>query len=770
VELLDLSGTKVEEVFEPAGNVDGIIVAEVLAIVDHPNADNLTLVDVRTSPDDQQRVVCGAKNFAVGDKVPLATVGAHLPGMEITERKIRGEISRGMLCSASELGVSRDHAGILVLPPDATPGENVAKLLQLDDTTIELEITPNRPDCMSMVGVAREVGALLGHEVVYPPTEVETSAPVTSTVTVDIKDPSGCPRYVARYIEGVTVAPSPVWLATRLLRAGIRPVSNVVDITNYVMLEMGQPLHAFDAAKIKDQKIVVRRAKSGERFTTLDGVERTMHPDDVMIADPSHALAIGGVMGGADSEISDDTTAVILEAAYFDAASVALTARRQLLRTEASARFERGADPDAPPVTAGRAARLFAEIAGGRVAPEVTDSYPQPIERPRVLLRPLRTTKVLGIEVSPERQAEVLRSIELSVRETDGGLDVDIPGFRPDLRREADLIEEVARLVGFDHLPATLPPGRVGLLERDQLVERSVRRTLVALGLQEAWTSSFVSMDDLQKLGRSERLVQVANPMTEDERALRPSLLPGLLKAASRNFAHRAPRVALFEIARIYEPTDDLLPLEPVMLGAVFGGTEDPKSWRGDERPWDFFSAKGVLEHLFDLAGIDQFTVNAATGSPFHPTRAAQIEVAGARVGAIGELHPEVCERFDVPEKTVVFELALAAFLGALPDRIQVQEIPRFPSALIDIAVVVDESVAARDVEDAIRAAGAQEVANVRLFDLYRGDQVPAGKKSLAFALELRDPAKTLTESEIVSVRDRVVAALHGAFQAELRA
>ncbi|HET7482461.1 MAG TPA: phenylalanine--tRNA ligase subunit beta, partial [Actinomycetota bacterium] len=772
VDLLDLSGTKVEEVIAPTDPISGVVVAEILQIVDHPNADNLTLVDVETSPGEQQRVVCGARNISVGDKVPLATVGAHLPGLDITERKIRGEVSRGMLCSAQELGVARDHSGILVLPGDAGLGEDVSKLLQLDDTMIELEITPNRPDCMSMLGIAREVGALLGHEVTVPPTDVAYDESLASPVSVDIRDPERCPRYVATYIEGVRVAPSPLWMAARLLRAGIRPISNIVDVTNYVMLELGQPLHAFDATKIHDRKIVVRRAKSGERFTTLDDVERTMHEDDVMIADPRHALGIGGVMGGADSEISSDTTNVILEAAYFDPVAISMTARRQLLRTEASARFERGADPEAPPRAAARAARLMVELAGGRVAKEVTDEYPREITRHRIVLRPRRTNAVLGIEVSPQRQVEVLRSIDLEVNETGGNdIEVVVPGFRPDLRREADLIEEVARLAGFDHLPSTLPPGRVGGLDRAQEVDRTIRRFLVAQGLQEAWTSAFVSAPDLAKLERTgDNLVEIGNPMSEDERALRPSLLPGLLRAAAHNVAHGARSVALFEISRIYEPTDDRLPLEPTMLGGLFAGSARPKGWRDPERSWDFFGAKGVLEALLDRLGISSFEVSAATGAPFHPTRAAHILLGGARVGAIGELHPDVCDRFDVPEATVVFELSVAAIVAALPERVQTVEVPRFPPALIDIAVVVDAHIPAREVATAIEAAGAPEVTGVRLFDLYAGDQIAEGKKSIAFALELRDPDKTLTDEAALAIRDRVVSALRDAFEAELRA
>ena len=769
-ELLDISGTKVEEVFRPEGEIRGVVVAEVLEISEHPNADNLTLVDVKTGDDSDQRVVCGAKNFAVGDRVPLATVGAQLPGMEITERKIRGQVSRGMLCSASELGVSRDASGILVLAPDAPLGEDVSSLLELDDTTIELEITPNRPDCMSMIGVAREVGALLGHEVTYPDMTVETSSELASPVEVDIRDPHGCPRFVARYVDGVTIGPSPSWMASRLLRAGIRPISNVVDVTNYVMLELGHPLHAFNAAQIHNQKIVVRKAKGGERFTTLDGVERTMHQDDVMVADPKRAIGIGGVMGGEDSEISPDTTAVILECAYFDPATIALTARRQLLRTEASARFERGMSPEAPPVSISRAARLIKELAGGTVSETVVDAYPVEIARHRITLRPQRTDALLGIPIAPESQAQFLRSIELPVEEKDGVLEVEVPGFRPDLTREADLIEEVARLASFDRLPATLPPGRIGALEPEQILDRNVRRILSSLGMHEAWTSSFMSASDAEALQLTATPVRLSNPMSEEESLLRTSLLPGLLKAAARNSAHRAEGMALFEIARIYEDGGETLPQEATMLAGVFSGSRAPKSWNGAEQRWDFFSVKGVLEALYGTLGLEAPRFFASAGGAFHQTRGASLVSGSVPIGAFGELDPRLCDKIGVPEGTVVFELSFASIVAQIPPRVRAEEVPRLPATYIDLAVVLDAAIPSDKVTDVVRKAGEPEVVAVRLFDLYEGGQIAEGKKSLAFSLELRVPDKTVTDEEALAVRDRIVNALAERVGAQLRA
>jgi len=764
VELLDFSGTKVEGVTTPSDDVSGVVVAEVLNIEDHPNADTLTLVDVRTE-DGEQRVVCGARNFSVGDRVPLARVGARLPGMDITERKIRGEVSRGMLCSGAELGVSRDHSGILVLSPDADLGADIVPTLGLDDTQLELEITLNRPDCMSILGVAREIAALTGKKLRRPEVKLEASSDVSSPVSVKIEDPRACPRFVARFIEGIKIGPSPQWMARRLLACGVRPISNVVDITNYVLLELGHPLHAFDADHVANQAIVVRRARKGERFKTLDGVERELEPDDLLITDGSKPIGLAGIIGGEESEVSDSTTNVLLECAYFDPDTIAFTARRQNLRTEASARFERGMDFEMAPVASARAAQLMVELSGGRVSATLVDEYPQRIERRRIRLRPASTDKLLGITIPPAEQAERLRSIEMTVGDSTGALDVVVPTFRPDVTREVDLIEEVGRLHGFHELPSTLPKGAAGGLERDQRAERSLRHVLADLGVYEVVTPSLISPEDIERLELDEsnparRMVEVANPMVEDERAMRTTLLPSVLKAVALNQAQRAQGVALFEIARIYEPMHDVLPQEGLVLAGAFSGLRSEQEWTGPARQWDFFGVKGILEAAFDGLGLESPLFAPAKGKPFHPTRAATVSLGSAPLGALGELHPDVCARFDVAERTLAFELSLAPVFEALPERVQLREPSRYPATFIDLAVVVDDAVASAKVRDVIAGAGAPEVVSVRLFDVYKGQQVGEGKKSLAFALELRAEEGTMTDDEALKVRDRILPAL----------
>ena len=774
-EMLDVSGTKVERIHRPGEGISGVTVALVAEIDPHPNADNLTLVTVATE-DGSQRVVCGARNFAVGDKVALARVGATLPDMTITERKIRGEVSAGMLCSAAELGMSKDHSGLLVLPADLELGADVVRSLGLDDSIFELEITPNRPDCMSVVGVAREVAALTGAELRLPDAGVTADDALAAPVTVTIDDATGCPRFVARYLTGITVGPSPRWMTARLVASGVRPVSNVVDVTNYVLMELGHPLHAYDATEVPDGRIVVRRARPGETLTTLDGVDRTLHPDDLVIAGRDEVLGIAGVMGGAGSEVSDETADVILECAYFDHASIAYTSRRHGLRSEASARFERGMDPEMPPVAAARAARLLTEVATARVSAEVVDEYPAPVERASITLRPAQTSKLLGADVPPDRQARHLRSIGIEVTEGDDGLvHARIPSFRPDLTREVDLVEEVIRLYGIDKVASTLPPGRAGRLDEVQRFDRALRRTLASLGVTEAWTESFLGPNELDDLGLAadhpaRSLVRLANPLLEERPGMRTTLLPGLLRSVARNVAHRADGVALFEVARVYEPTGGELPLEAHVLAAVFCGQRRPQEWSAAAAPWDFFAAKGLLEAALRTLGLPAPELAPAEGMPFHPTRGATVSVAGKTAGAFGELHPDVCERFDVLEGTVAFELSLAPLVDALPPRVKVEDLPKFPPLLIDLAVVVDEPVPAAAVLEIVREAGAPEVASARPFDLYRGDQIAAGKKSLAFALEIRAGDRTLTDEEALAVRDRIVAMLGERLGAELRA
>jgi phenylalanyl-tRNA synthetase beta chain len=772
VELLDNSGSKVEVVHQGQGSLGGVIVAEVLDIKPHPNADNLTLVQV-TSGDGAEHVVCGAHNFSTGDKVPYATVGARLGDMTISERKIRGAVSRGMLCSPGEMGISKDHSGILVLPSDTPLGEELVSVLDLDATVLELEITPNRGDCMGMIGIAREVAALLGNELLVPQIDRRETGP-PSPVRVEIEDEVGCPRYVARYLEGVAIAPSPLEISKRLMSAGIRPISNVVDVTNYVMTETGQPLHAFAGTGISDHRIIVRRAHGGEKLTTLDGLARDLHDDDLLICDPRGPLAFAGLMGGEESEVSDDTTTVILESASFEPATIALMSRRHLLRTEASARFERGTDVNGLEYAAARACDLMTRYAGAQVSPDVTDVYPTRVEPRTITLRPQRTSAIVGLNLRSDVQARHLGSIGLEVTEDQGALNVIVPTFRRDLVREIDLVEEVARLAGFDRITSTIPPGRTGELTRVQETERRLKRILSGLGVMEAWTPAWTSEKMLDAFNLpgdhpARRFIRIANPMTEDEAGMRTTLLPSLLKSVAHNAAHRTDSIALFEMARVYEPGGGDLPQEASILSAAFAGKREFKTWNSPEREWDFSSAKGILEATLEALGA-RAEFSHISGLPFHLSRAAQVRLNERNIGALGEIHPDVCEAFGLPERTIAFEIALAPVYAAMSDRVTVEDIGRFPPTLIDLAIVVRDEVAAGEVQSLVERLGRPEVARVRLFDMYRGDQIESGHKSLAYALELRVPDRTLTDEEALAVRDRIVKGLAERTGARLRA
>lgn len=483
---------------------------------------------------------------------------------------------------------------------------------------------------------------------------------------------------------------------------------------------------------------------------------------------------MAGLMGGADSEVSAATTSVTLESACFDPATIAYMSRRHLLRSDASARFERGTDPEGVRYAAQRAAQMIAQHAGARVSGEVADAYPSPVEPARIRLRPRRTNAIVGAEIRRDLQASTLRSIGLDVDEQADALEVTVPTFRPDLRREIDLVEEVARLVGFESIPSTIPPGRSGALSARQSAERKLQTTLIGLGLHEAWTPTFASEKDLDDLllppeHPARRMVRLANPMSADETGLRTTLLPGLLRSLARNFAHEAHSAALFETSRVFEPTGEELPREAPVVAVVCSGSRRPKGWGWPGEPWDFFGLKGLLEALLAGLGISGVTFAPVEGAPFHPTRTARVERSGITIGALGEVHPDVCERFSVPEGTVAWELALSALLAARPGPPRVQELPKFPPVYIDLAVVVDDSVPAEEVENSIVEAGRPEVTDVRLFDLYRGDQIERGKKSLAFALEIRSPDRTMTDEEAAAVRDRVVARLAEQTGARLR-
>ena len=750
---LPIAGLQVEEVLRTGAGIEGVVVGKVLDIEEIPGATKIIWVTADAG-DGPRGIACGARNFAKGDLVPVALPGAKLPnGMEIGRREMYGRTSDGMLCSAKELAIADDHSGIFVLPDDLKLGQDVREALALDDEILDIDITPNRPDLLSIVGVAREVAALYGLPLtVADPAPREEGPPAAELASVTIEDSKGCPRYLARVITGVSSGPSPWWMRRRLLACGQRPISGPVDVTNFVLLERGHPLHAFDLAKLRGRAIVVRKPRKGEAtFVTLDGVERRLTKDDVAICDAEGPVAVAGIMGGADSEIGDTTTEILLESAYFAPERIGPTARRLGLRTEASVRFERGADPEGVPAAAARAAQLLAEVAGGTVARGAIDVYPKPVKARPIRLRVARTNALLGVSIPGADMAADLASLGCSIdSQTRTGLKVTPPTFRPDLRTEVDLVEEVARRYSYDRIPLTLPSsGRAGGATREQLLRRLARRLLLGSGLNEAVTLSMLPPKLPDVLGLSpdhlwRRGLVIANPLSEEESVLRTSLIPGLLLAAAKNVARRNTSVALFEIGTAFLPSGAELPDEPMRAAWLYTGPA-PTGWHGPQRDLDFFDAKGALDRLVEGLGVAGVGVVAGAAESMHPGRCASILLNGAEIGVVAELHPRVGRALDLPARVAVAEVDLEPLLAAARESAP-GELPRFPAVARDLAVLIPEETPAAEVERIVRDAAGPLLEEVSVFDVYRGVE---GSVSLAFSLSFRDPQRTLTDAEV---------------------
>jgi phenylalanyl-tRNA synthetase beta chain len=764
-EKLTAAGMKVEKVHRLGEGVEGIIVAEVTEVRPHPNADKLSVVRVRTGCMDAS-VVCGASNYKVGDKVPMAQPGSRLPGVaEIEARKFRGVFSEGMLCSARELGIGDDHSGIVILGPDAVVGTDASEVLGLGDVVLELEINPNRPDAMGLLGIAREVAACTGaklkdvsHLFGFP----TGSAKTEELVEVEIVDPEGCSRYMARVIEGVSPAASPMWAQRRLAMAGIRPISAVVDATNYAMLVTAHPLHAFDLDKVAGPKILVRRAAPGEELVSIDGVTRALEGDDLVIADESKPIALAGVMGGIDSEVTDSTTRVILESASFEPRSIFRTSRRLGLRSEASARFERGVDADGVAQASELAAALIAEWAGGRVAAGVVDVFPKPIEREVVGLRPEQARALLGADLSEEQIIDALIRLGLNPVRDNGSVLATVPSYRVDLRLEEDLIEEVARVIGYDQIPARLPSGeRAGKLSDEEKLIRKIKRVLTGAGLFEARTSSLIGPADLARIDVPlDAATKISNPISQDESVLRTSLIPGLINSAGLNFSRRAGDVRLFEIGKTFHPEGAGQPREALRLAMFLGGSV-PQQWHTGSRELDFFDLKGALELVLRTLRVKGVTFEERHEVPFHPTRAAGVFSAdGVRLGLFGEMDPQAADRAGLPARVSLGEFDLEALLTLAGPTPAPEQGGKYPAVLLDVAFVLPDHVQSAAVLSTAEEAGGELLESVRLIDVYRGEQVGEGRKSMAFALTFRSPERTLNEGEAIAARDAIAAAV----------
>lgn len=826
-ERVTLGGLEVEGFESQAQGLDGVVVARVSQKEAHPKADRLSCCWIDAGEPEPLPVVCGAKNFQVGDTVALAKVGAKLVGgLEIKEAKLRGAPSRGMLCSERELGLSENHDGIWVLEgkaADAPLGTPLAKALGRDDVILEIGVTPNRPDALSHVGLAREVAAIFGVRMrVIAPTCAERGGPVDDLATVEIEDSAGCPRYGCRVVEGVKVGPSPDWLVARLDACGVRSINNVVDITNFVMMERGLPMHAFDMDRIARHRdrcaVTVRSARAGEALVTLDGKERKLSPSDLVIADPQKAIALAGVMGGAETEVGESTTRILLEAAYFEPSRIRRSARMHGIHSEASHRFERGCDPNGVRVALDRAASMLAELGGGTVARGAIDVYPKKIEPRIVALRPKRAASLLGIPskmVGETAASKLLLSLGLEVAGREGdALRFRIPTFRPDLEREVDLIEELLRLIGYDKVETTLPArtGEAkGLYDTERhRVQGLMRVALEAAGYSEAVTWAFGSPETLRAFdsGDEKMRIRLRNPLGEEMSVMRTSLLPGLLTCAATNQRRQNVDIRLYEVASVFlgrnekgesaRPDDadgpaggDSWAIEEPRVAGVLMGEAGLRGFDRRPKEIDFYDLKGLVESLCERIGFDVGLYGTDNSSrarvrfvpadeecPYlHPRAAARLEVEDQEghvhcAGYLGEVHPDVRERFELKGTAMVFELDSAVLAGVAPALPEAVAPPRYPSVRRDFALVLDETIPAASLTQllASRESVAKLLEGIEIFDVYTGEHVPAGKKSIALSVSLRASDRTLTDDEVSAVSEDLMSAARETFDAEIRA
>ena len=769
-ELITPRGVLVEGVLHPWEGLEGVVVVRVTEVRDHPAADKLCVARI-VHGSGEAEVVVGVRNMGPGDLVPWAPPGSRVPEIPepLASRELRGVVSNGMLCSSRELGMSADHGGILLLNGEGFDvGADFKAALGLYDAVLDIEVEPNRPDFLSVHGVAREVAAATGLPLASPDLTIAESddAAAADTASVVIEAPERCSRYVARVIRGVTARPSPLRAQARLTACGMRPISSVVDATNYAMLELGQPLHGFDLDLLAGPGIVVRLARDNERLTTLDDVDRDLALDDLLICDLERPVAIAGVMGGATSEVSEQTSSVMLESAHFFRSGVLRTARRLDLHTEASHRFERGTDPEGTDVGAARGAGLIAAWSGGHVLRGVVAEGSPPPRR-WVSIRPQRATALLGYPVDVAQTRGVFDVLGMAHRDDEDRIDVEVPGYRVDVEREVDLIEEVARILGYDRVGSTLPraPHPGGLPEEYALV-RTVKEVLVRAGLREIRPAPFVSAQDVALTG-DEDAIAVTNPLRSEEGFLRTRLVPGLTRAIARNQAAGARATSIFEVGTVFragDPVEERRKIGWAMWGAASEG------WHSDGRDIDVLDARGVLEALLDELRVSDWSLGASPRGLFHPGRSAWVIVGGERAGVLGEIHPGTAEELDLVGRVALVELELAVLAAGATKEFVFADVPRFPPVRRDLAFVVAEDTPAGSVSAAVEEAGGDMLGSSVLFDVFRGGSLPDGTKSLAFSIDLRAPDRTMTDQEADEIVGRIVARLSSEFDAMLRA
>jgi phenylalanyl-tRNA synthetase beta chain len=783
-ERLEMTGTEVAGIATRGVDAhDRFVVGRVLSAEQHPDADRLKVCTVDVGEDEPAHIVCGAPNVAAGQTVAVARPGAIMPGgVKLKKAKLRGQVSEGMILAEDELEIGADHAGIMVLEPDGLrPGQPLEEVLPLGTDVLDLEATPNRPDELGLYGVAREVHAATGAPLADPPWSTDPgSADGELPARIDVEAPDLCPRFTARVFEDVTIGPSPLWLKARLSAAGQRPINNVVDITNYVMLLTGQPLHAFDLDRVAGGRLVVRRAQEGEQVVTLDDQVRTLGPDDCLIADDEGPTSIAGIMGGDRSEVSETTTRVLLEVANWHGPSINATSNKLVLRTEASSRYEKGLPPEATMDAQAVASALLVELAGARLLPGTidVDNFAPTHPEPAVLrLREARVERLLGVPIPRDEQSDHLRALGFGVADADDGLDVTVPYWRrEDITREADLIEEIARLHGVnENLPATLPSrkGAIGVLTPAQRIRRRAEDVLVGRGLHEIAGWSFADRALLDRLRIPEdsalrAVVEVENPMSETQAMLRPTIIGSLLDAAAANMARGHRDLGLFESAAVYRASDTEPADEHHALAALLTGRLAPRSWGPSTGTADFFAASALVAAVLDTLRVE-WTVAPASWPFLHPGRSAEVRAGDVRLGFVGEVHPLVAANWDIEQPVAAFALDLGKIIAAVPSPAGYADVVSYPPLRQDLAVILPADVPAGRAAEVIRRAGGSLLTGAEVFDVYTGAQAGEGRRSLAFALTFRAADRTLTDEDVAPVRDAIVAALRDELGGELR-
>ena len=783
-ETLTMLGLEIEAISRPGDEISNVVTGKILSIEPHPNAEKLVVCKTDVGEQEPLQIICGAKNMKEGDVVPTAKIGARLAGgFEITKRKMRGIESYGMMCAADELGLGNDHSGLLIMDPTLPVGIDVKPLLGLDDVIFEIEVTPNRNDWSSMLGVARELSAYYGIPFKVPDIKLtESGGDISSFTSITIEEPALCPRYAGRILRGVKVGPSPQWLSQKLIAAGQRPINNIVDITNFVLLETGHPLHAFDYDRLKENRIIVRQARKGEKMVTLDGESRELSPGMLVIADAENPVALAGIMGGHDSEVTEKTVNIFLESAYFNPVSIRKTARAFSLMTEASQRFQRGADPEMVHYAINRAAALMQKLAGGTIVEGILDEYPQPFNFPKITLRYKRTIQVLGENISPEKQQNYLQALGFKKeKETAEQADFRVPSWRPDCKLEEDLIEEIARLYGYNNfasVPPSVAPAQSVIYPEARKIQ-ALRHFLSALGLTEIMSMTFSNPDEVKQSGLEStpypyrNLVMLQNPITERFTGMRTTLIPRMLQTISTNIHRGRSDLAIFEVGPVFfqNEKEAELPTQSLNLAIALSGKAGNHHWSTKPRDIDFYDLKGIFEETakffnteMSLDSSDDFS------SLFLPGQSTQIKKNGGEViGILGTVSPEVCKNFDVEQEIYLFEIQLDSLIKIPDTPVQFKPIPIYPPSLRDLAIVVDDSISAESLLGTIRKYGGKLLKKVDIFDIYKGKQIPDNKKSIAFNLIFQSETRTLREKDTERAIKSILKALEKEYGATLR-